>query len=186
MFRRKAVLVACVVVSVGYVVSGQGPERPNFSGTWYLFTPELEAAEKQLARTETLISRGLATQQQVDAAAATVQGLRIPDDYITVDQSASTLSVTKSQSKQVFALYNLDGSDSRYTVNNVPISAKASWAAAGQLVATETATPKAGMTTRGKRSWSISADGLLTMQWTELTPQGAEIRTSTAVYRRAK
>ena len=183
----KAVLrLACVVLCMGSVLSARGQERPNFSGTWYLLTPELDAAEKQLARSESLFTRGLANQQQVDAAVASVQGLRGAEGYMMIAHTAATMSVTTGQSKQVFATYNLDGSDSQYTVNNVPTSAKATWLASGQLVATETATPKAGTTTQGRRTWSVTPEGLVTMQWTELGPQGGELRTTSTVYRRAK
>ena len=184
-WRRVALLVAGVALSLGPVVLGQSPERPKFSGIWELLTPELQAAEKQLARSQSLFARGLSTQQTVDAAAAAVQTQRGGEGFV-IDQTAATMSVTKIQAKEVVANYNLDGSESRYVANNVPTSAKASWVTPDKLVATETATPQAGTTTQGKRSWSISADGLLTMTWTTLSAEGREIETITALYRRAR
>jgi len=184
LWSRWILRVACAAIVMGSVAHGQGQERPNFSGTWELFTPELQAAEKRLARTKSLQTNGLVTQQEVDLAVAGVQKLSGGEGYVIV-QDATTMSVTKTPSKQVLAIYKLDGSDSRYAVNDVPTGAKATWLASGQLVATETTTRQGGTPTQATRSWSLNSEGLLVMQWFAVSPGGGEVG-MTALYRRAK
>jgi len=175
--------VACAFISLGAIASGQDQPRPNFSGTWGLVTPELLAAEKQVARAESLMARGLATQQSVSAAMTAVE-LNRSAEGLVIEQNATTISVTQTPAGQVVAVYKLDGTESKYTANQVPTSAKVSWPAADKLVAIETATRADGTTGQGRRSWSLGADGVLTMVWTPLNSSGGELESITAVYRR--
>ena len=126
---------------------------PDFSGTWVEATPAVEAAERQLARTESLFSKGLLRQQQVDDARAGVTQHRATS---TVVITQTTAAIVLRRADGVESTYRLDGTESRNSSSSGPVRSRAAWDG-DRLVINEIGTDKASV----QRIWSLDQQGRL-------------------------
>ena len=136
---------------------------PDFSGTWIEVTPALEAAERQLARTESLFSKGLQNEQNLQSARAGLTQQRTAATQV-ITQTATGITARRSDGAE--SSYRLDGSESRNAGPAGTVTARAKWDG-DRLVIEETATAADGSVRRTTRVWSLDQQGRLIVESSE-------------------
>ena len=165
-YRMRTLLTATLVI--GLVIPAAGQSRPDLSGSW--------ALEKDRS-----------SQTQKSASTVAVAGLL--GDKFTAKQDAKTLTLVISVpmlGREVTAVYNLDGSESKNLnpqgpgMADEPIFSRATWEGDRLVIATRGSTLINGKPLESKRVIWIGSDGTLTI---ERSSEGQP--TTRSVYRRA-
>jgi hypothetical protein len=152
--KRTLALVTALAVVLAVGVMAQG--KTDFSGTWKRDATRSDAPQ---------MGRG-----------GPGGGAPTGDVTMTITQTAADLTIERKMGENVQkSVYKLDGSESvNAGARGGEVKSKASWDGAN-LVIESTQTMSMGgneMTITSKETWSLGADGAITVNTTRTTPRG--------------
>jgi len=160
--KRTLALVTALAVVLAVGVMAQG--KTDFSGSW----------KRDATRSDTpQMGRG-----------GPGGGAPAGDVTLTITQTASEITFERKTGENTQkGVYKLDGSESTITSpRGGEIKAKVNWEGANLVIAATQTMNMGGneMTSTSKETWSLGADGAITVQSTRTTPRGE--MTSKTVY----